>query len=130
MYYEHTEDFELLTDEQIGKLMRAVDSFERHGETGVEFEDPLSKSLYRKMEKVLSENKIKYIEKCKRNGSNAKKDPGKPRELSYQFVSALVKKHSSLSISNHFKMLEKNGADGKPLWSFIDKKTENNFLVK
>lgn len=71
LYTEQKEIFDMLTDEEAGKLIKHIYNYES---TGKELE--LEKSLkiaFRPIKQVLDKNREKYIEKCKKNKANIEK---------------------------------------------------------
>ncbi|MBP3463820.1 MAG: DnaD domain protein [Clostridia bacterium] len=71
LYVEQKEIFDMLTDEEAGKLIKNIYSYEA---TGKELE--LEKSLkiaFQPIKQVLDKNREKYVEKCKQNKANIEK---------------------------------------------------------
>ncbi len=71
-----------LCDETAGKLFKALFSFVNEGEL-TDFDDPMVVPIYNFMIKHITENEVKYQEKCKKNAENGAKGgrpPNKPNE--------------------------------------------------
>lgn len=63
---------EELSDEELGKVFRALIRFELDG-LDTEFEDRILNCIYRLNRDTLNRNRRKYIQKCERNRENAKR---------------------------------------------------------
>lgn len=77
LYHEYAEHFDLLTNEEIGQLMRAIFAYEISGEIL-----PLAgaaKMAFSFIRADLDQNREKYKERCSRNADNGKKG-GRPRK--------------------------------------------------
>lgn len=73
LYYDACENMcESLTDDQIGKIMRAIIQLEIHGEE-TEFDDPLLRFIYNNFKSSLERNNEKYEHRCEVNRQNANK---------------------------------------------------------
>lgn len=71
LYQTHKEIFEALTDEQAGKLIKAIFEYEENG-TEIEL-DPVTKMAFLSIKISLRINQEKYENICERNRENAKK---------------------------------------------------------
>ncbi len=76
MYYEYAEHFELLTDEEIGQLMRALFAYETTGEV-LELTGAV-KMAFSFIRADLDKNREKYEERCNKNAENGKSG-GRPK---------------------------------------------------
>lgn len=76
MYTEYIEHFSILTNEELGELMRAVFLYEETGE--VPELEGACKMAFSFIRADLDSNREKYEEKCKRNASNGKAG-GRPK---------------------------------------------------
>ena len=77
MYLDYEEQFNLLTDEQIGKLIRAIFIYENTGE--VEELDGMLKMAFSFIKTQLDRDREKYQARCEKNKENAKKG-GRPKK--------------------------------------------------
>lgn len=77
MYLDYEEQFNLLTDEQIGKLIRAIFKYENTGE--VEELDGMVKMAFSFIKTQLDRDREKYQARCEKNRENAKKG-GRPKK--------------------------------------------------
>ena len=74
---DYKEQFELLNDEELGKLLRAIMYYE---ETGKEANlDGMSKMAFSFIKTRLDWDREKYIEKCEKNKKNGVKG-GRPKK--------------------------------------------------
>lgn len=80
VYYDLESQTELLSDEQLGKLLRALFIYEIHGKEPI-FDDDIVKASFQFIKVTLDINREKYDEKCKRNAENGKKG-GRPKKES------------------------------------------------
>lgn len=71
LYYDYWEWFKLLTDEELGKLLRAIFIYEREGETPKNF-DPKLEMAFVMIKETLDRDKLKYEQVCNRNKEVAK----------------------------------------------------------
>lgn len=71
-YYSWLELFEDLTDDEIGKVVRAAVEYDRDGKQP-EFNDRTLKTVFRKLQQDIEDNRIKYEEKCAKNRENVNK---------------------------------------------------------
>lgn len=76
--HENAEQFDMLTDEQLGKLFRAMYRF---SESRVEpsFEDPMLKMLFSIVRGQIERDAVKYEETCRNRAESGKKG-GRPRK--------------------------------------------------
>lgn len=77
MYLDYEEQFNLLTDEQIGQLMRAIIKYEKTGE--IPELDGMLKMAFSFIKTQLDRDREKYNQKCEKNRENAKKG-GRPKK--------------------------------------------------
>lgn len=78
IYYDYAHTlWEDLTDEEVGKLVRALIDFDENGNT-CEFEDRAVKSAYKRMVSDCMNNREKWEERAKANRENGKKG-GRPK---------------------------------------------------
>lgn len=77
MYLDYEEQFALLTDEQLGRLLRAVMEYEK---TQIVPElDGIIKMAFSFIKAQLDRDREKYEDKCAKNKENGKKG-GRPRK--------------------------------------------------
>lgn len=72
LYYNYEEQLEDLTDEQVGKLLRALFQYEIH-DTLPEFADKELKVAFKFIKPILDADKEKYNSVCKKNRNNIQK---------------------------------------------------------
>lgn len=77
IYLDYQEQFELLTDEQAGQLIKAIIKYEKQGET-IEL-DGMTKMAFSFIKTQLDRDREKYQAKCEKNRENAKKG-GRPKK--------------------------------------------------
>lgn len=77
MYLDYEEQFNLLTDEQIGQLMRAIIKYEKSGE--IPELDGMLKMAFSFIKTQLDRDREKYNKKCEKNKENGKRG-GRPRK--------------------------------------------------
>lgn len=77
MYLDYEEQFNLLSDEQIGQLIRAIIKYEKTGE--VPILDGMLKMAFSFIKTQLDRDREKYQAKCEKNRENAKKG-GRPKK--------------------------------------------------
>lgn len=77
MYLDYEEQFNLLTDEQIGQLMRAIYQYEKTRE--IPQLDGMLKMAFSFIKTQLDRDREKYQTKCEKNRENAKKG-GRPKK--------------------------------------------------
>lgn len=83
MYLDYEEQFNLLTDEQIGQLMRAIIKYEKTRQVP-ELVDGMVKMSFSFIKTQLDKDREKYNQKCEENRENGKKG-GRPRKKSNEF---------------------------------------------
>lgn len=77
LHYDLEQQTSLLSDEQLGKLLRAIFSYEIRGECP-DFEgDQMLLMCFQFVKTALEINREKYIERCEKNAENGKKG-GRP----------------------------------------------------
>lgn len=72
LYYDLDDVFGFLTDEEAGKLIKAVFAYELRAEETV-FEDRMMQSSYKRITDNLERNRIRYEEICSKRKEAAKK---------------------------------------------------------
>jgi len=77
IYLDYEEHFNLLTDEQLGKLMRAIIKYEKNGETS-ELDQSL-KIAFSFIKTQLDIDREKYKLQCEKNKENGSKG-GRPKK--------------------------------------------------
>ena len=77
IYLDYEEQFKLLTDEQLGQLIKAIIKYEKTGEM-IELEGML-KMAFSFIKTQLDRDREKYKAKCQKNRENAKKG-GRPKK--------------------------------------------------
>lgn len=77
MYLDYEEQFNIMTDEQIGQLMRAIIKYEKTGE--VPNLDGMLKMAFSFIKTQLDRDREKYQARCEKNRENAKKG-GRPKK--------------------------------------------------
>lgn len=82
MYLDYEEQFNLLTDEQIGQLMRAIYQYEKTRE--VPRLDGMLKMAFSFIKTQLDRDREKYKAKCEKNRENAKRG-GRPKKQKDNF---------------------------------------------
>lgn len=70
MYFDYAEDFEDLSDEELGRVIRALFSFLMYGEEAA-FEDRVLRHIYNMMVRQAVRDIEKYHERCNTNRQNA-----------------------------------------------------------
>lgn len=85
MYYDILEQLEDFTDEQFGKITRAIIKYDQTGET-TEFDDPILKMAFKILKPTLDRNKKEYEEKCEKNRQNVLKRWGKDDTNEYDRI--------------------------------------------
>ena len=77
IYLDYEEQFNLLTDEQVGQLMRAIIKYEK---TGIVTElEGMLKMAFSFIKTQLDRDREKYNKKCEKNRENAKRG-GRPKK--------------------------------------------------
>ena len=77
IYLDYEEQFDLLTDEQIGQLMRAIMKYEKTKE--IPQLDGMLKMAFSFIKTQLDRDREKYEKKCERNKENGAKG-GRPKK--------------------------------------------------
>lgn len=77
MYLDYEEQFDLLTDEQLGQLIRAIVKYEKTGE--ITELDSATKMAFSFIKAQLDRDREKYNNKCEKNRANGAKG-GRPRK--------------------------------------------------
>lgn len=77
IYLDYEEQFNLLSDEQIGQLMRAIIKYEKTGKT--EELDGMVKMAFSFIKTQLDRDREKYNRKCEKNKKNGTKG-GRPKK--------------------------------------------------
>ena len=77
IYLDYEEQFNLLTDGQIGQLMRAIIKYEKTGE--ITELDGMIKMAFSFIKTQLDRDREKYKKKCEKNKENGKKG-GRPKK--------------------------------------------------
>lgn len=77
IYLDYQEQFELLTDEQAGQLIKAIIKYEKEGE--IIKLDGMTKMAFSFIKTQLDRDREKYQAKCEKNKENAKKG-GRPKK--------------------------------------------------
>jgi hypothetical protein len=77
LYHEYSDYINKLTDEQTGKLLKAIFAYEQDGT--VPQLDPITDMVFTVIRKQLDKNRAKYEEICRTNAENGKKG-GRPRK--------------------------------------------------
>lgn len=77
IYLDYEEQFNLLTDEQVGQLMRAIIKYEKTKE--IPQLDGMLKMAFSFIKTQLDRDREKYEKKCEKNRENAKKG-GRPKK--------------------------------------------------
>lgn len=71
LYISHKDTFDVLTDEEAGKLIKCIFEYEKSGQ--MSDVDRTLKLAFIPIKQTLDNNREKYAEKCKKNKENAKK---------------------------------------------------------
>ena len=66
LYYDLCPVFNMMTDEEVGKIVKAVFDYEIRGEI-TEFQDRMLQSTYMRITEGLDRNKVKYEKTAERN---------------------------------------------------------------
>lgn len=82
IYIDYEEQFDLLTDEQLGQLMRAIVKYEKTGE--IIKLDSATKMAFSFIKAQLDRDREKYNERCEKNRENAKRG-GRPKKQEDNF---------------------------------------------
>ena len=70
LYYDLCPVFNMMTDEEVGKIVKAVFAYEIRGEI-TEFQDRMLQSTYMRFTEGLDRNKVKYEKTAERNRKSA-----------------------------------------------------------
>ena len=70
LYYDLCPVFNMMTDEEVGKIVKAVFAYEIRGEI-TEFQDRMLQSTYMRITEGLDRNKVKYEKTAERNRKSA-----------------------------------------------------------
>lgn len=81
LYYEYEKQFALLSDSQLGRLIRSMLDFEIYGEVPDFSDDPALEMTFSFISAQLERDKSKYEQKCAVNAANGKKG-GRPSKQS------------------------------------------------
>lgn len=73
VFCDRSNELDLLTDEQVGRLFRALIKYVSLDEDISETEDIAVKLLFSVMKSAIDENNAKYANKCKKNAENVRK---------------------------------------------------------
>ena len=79
IHYDLEEQTSLLSDEQLGKLLRAVFGYEIRGEYPDFNGDQMLLMCFQFVKTTLDINREKYIERCEKNAENGKKGGRPPK---------------------------------------------------
>ena len=77
IYLDYEEQFNLLTDEEVGQLMRAIIKYEKTG--NMPKLDGMLKMAFSFIKTQLDRDREKYNKKCEKNKENAKRG-GRPKK--------------------------------------------------
>lgn len=77
MYLDYQEQFELLTDEQAGQLIKAIIKYEKSGE--IPELDGMLKMAFSFIKTQLDRDREKYNKKCEKNKENGRRG-GRPKK--------------------------------------------------
>jgi len=83
MYLDYEEQFNLLSDEQLGQLIRAIMKYEKTKEVPKELEG-MVKIAFSFIKAQLDRDREKYNEKCEKNRANGAKG-GRPKKQTDNF---------------------------------------------
>lgn len=78
LYHDSREQIEMLTDEQAGKLLKALMEFAVSGEEPA-LSDPMVRLMFSVLSAQIRRDNEKYIETCERNAQNGRKG-GRPKK--------------------------------------------------
>ena len=82
LYHDYLQHFNFLTDEQVGKIVRAMLSYEVDGILP-EFDETIMKMTFSFIKTNLDRDRAKFFERCSKNSENGKKG-GRPRKQNEQ----------------------------------------------
>ena len=131
LYQEHKEIFETLTDDEAGKLIKAIFEYENTGEL-IELDKSL-KLAFIPIKNALDRNKEKYEKVVERNKENGKRG-GRPKNpknpVGYLGYSKKPKKADSDNDNEHDNESDSDIKKKKKKKSFEDVFTENAFSTE
>ena len=78
IYYDLEDQTSILTDEQLGRLLRAMFAYEKRGQEPDFKKEPILSTCFNFVKVILDVNTRKYVERCKKNAENGKKG-GRPK---------------------------------------------------
>ena len=78
LYYEYMAHFDFLSDEQTGKIIKAMLAYEIDG-VMPEFDEPIMRMTFSFIRSNLDRDKQKYAERCAINSENGKKGGRPPK---------------------------------------------------
>lgn len=79
LYYDYAQHFNFLSDEQVGKIIKAMLNYEIDG-VFPEFDEPIMQMTFSFVRSNLDRDKQKFLEKCEKNAENGKKG-GRPPKI-------------------------------------------------
>lgn len=82
LYYDLEQHVQLLSDEQLGRLLRAVFAYEIRGEI-TEFNDPMLSLCFSFIKVQLDIDNEKYRERCEKNTENGKNGGRPPKNNNF-----------------------------------------------
>ena len=94
LYYDTITQFELLSDEEAGKLIKAIYRFAVNDDLPDDELSPMTKMAFSFISTQLKRDKEKYIKRCKINAENSKKG-GRPKTDSVFSVSKEIESFNS-----------------------------------
>lgn len=98
MYYDILEQLEDFSDEQFGKITRAIINYDKTGDIP-EFEDFSMKVAFKMLKPILDRNKQEYEELCEKNRQNVQKRWQKQNTTVYECIPNDTK-HTDNDIDN------------------------------
>ena len=82
LYYDYQQHFNFLTDEQTGKIIKAMLAYEING-VFPEFDEPIMQMTFSFIKSNLDRDMQKFLEKCEKNAETGKKG-GRPKKQNEQ----------------------------------------------
>ena len=82
LYYDYQQHFNFLTDEQTGKIIKAMLSYEING-VFPEFDEPIMQMTFSFIKSNLDRDRAKFFERCSKNSENGRKG-GRPKKQNEQ----------------------------------------------
>ena len=79
LYYDYAQHFNFLSDEQVGKIIKAMLNYEIDG-VFPEFDEPIMQMTFSFIKSNLDRDMQKFLEKCEKNAENGKKG-GRPPKI-------------------------------------------------